>query len=95
MLFSTAGSETACFADVLYDVCVELTFSDGILILQAWASEECFEGGDARYFSKIFLWGPKVVKIIFSHSKLRKQPFLLKCSNARERQGPTFDPCDY
>ena len=27
-------------------------------------------------FSKILLEGPKVVKFIFSHSKLRKQPFL-------------------
>ena len=34
-------------------------------------------------FSKSFSWeGPKVVKFGFYHSKLRKQPFLLKFSNS-------------
>jgi len=33
-------------------------------------------------FQKVFLGGPKVVKFVFYHSKLRKQPFLLKFSNS-------------
>ena len=34
-------------------------------------------------FQKFFYWGcPKVVKFAFYHTKLRKQPFLLKFSNS-------------
>jgi len=44
-------------------------------VLQPWASEEFFPEGVLVDFSKICLWGLKVVKFVFSHSKLRKQPF--------------------
>jgi len=42
-----------------------------------------FPGRAIGSFSKIFLGGPKVAKFVFSHSKLRKQPFLLKFSKYR------------
>jgi len=51
--------------------------------IQAWASErflpgeangEFFQGSQKRFFQG----GPKVVELHFAHSKLRKQPFLLK-----------------
>jgi len=43
-----------------------------------------FPGGPLVDFSKSFSrdGGPKVVKFVFYHSKLRKQPFLLKFSNS-------------
>jgi len=47
-----------------------------------------FSGGVLGDFSKIFLGGSKVAKLVFSHSKLRKQSFLLKFSKSREGQGP-------
>ena len=39
-----------------------------------------FQGGALVDFSKFFPGGPKVVQFVSSHSKLRKQPFLLKIS---------------
>ena len=48
-----------------------------------------FSRGGLRVFSLIFLGGPKVSKFVFSHSKLRKQPFLTKISKSR---GP-WPPC--
>jgi len=44
--------------------------------LCAWASEGFFPGGGPSGFFKMFFkcW-PKVVKFVFCHSKLRKQPF--------------------
>jgi len=42
-----------------------------------------FSRGGTGGFSKIFPGGPKVVKFVFSHSKLKKQPFLLKISKSR------------
>jgi len=38
--------------------------------------------GDTRVFSKICVGGAKVAKFGFSHSKLRKPPFLLEFSNS-------------
>jgi len=49
-------------------------------------------GGATRVFSKIFLGGPKVVKFVFSYSKLRKQPFLLKFSKSKGGQGHPLPP---
>ena len=51
--------------------------------------EGFFPGGATRGFFQILSreW-PKVVKFVFSHSKLRKQPFLLKISKYRGGQGP-------
>jgi len=52
--------------------------------LQPWASEEVFSGKATRVFFQNFSKEmPKVVKFVFSHSKLRKQPFLLKFSKSR------------
>jgi len=42
---------------------------------RAWASDGFCHGGALGDFSKIFPGGPKVVKFVFFHSKLRKQPF--------------------
>ena len=45
------------------------------------------------FFSKIFLGGPKEVKIVFSHSTLRKQPFylfLLKFQNPGSQNPPAL-----
>jgi len=39
-------------------------------------------------FSRV---GPKVVKFVFSHSKLRKQPFFLKFSKSRKANAPPSD----
>jgi len=47
------------------------------------ASEGIFPGGGTSgYFPKFFYGGPKVVKLGFYHSKLRKQRFLLRFSNS-------------
>jgi len=52
------------------------------------------QGGALGDFSKIFLGGRKVVKFVFSHLKLRKQPFLLKFSKSRGALSPPFRrPC--
>ena len=49
-----------------------------------WVSEGFFPGGGAPGdFSKILPGGPKVVKFVFSHLKLKKQPFVLKISKSR------------
>jgi len=47
-----------------------------------------FSRGALWDLSKIFLGGQKVVKFDFSHSKLRKQPFLLKFSKSRGPRSP-------
>jgi len=45
-----------------------------------------FQGeGALGAFSKIFLLGSKVVKFVFSYSKLRKLTFLVKFSNSFRR----------
>ena len=50
--------------------------------LYAWALEGIFPGGaTSGFFQKYFYGGPKMVKFVFYHSKLRKQHFLLKFSN--------------
>ena len=47
--------------------------------LCAWASEGIFPGrATSGFFLKFFYGRPKVVKLVFYHSKLRKQHFLLK-----------------
>ena len=44
-----------------------------------WASEGFFKGGGPLgYFCKFFPEGSKVVKFVFYHSKLKRQPVLLK-----------------
>jgi len=45
--------------------------------------KDFFQGGHQVIFPKFLQGGPKVVKFVFSHSKLRKQPFLPKCSKSR------------
>ena len=63
-----------------------------------WSSEGYFPGGALGDLSKIFVGGPKVVKFDFSHSKLRKQPFLLKFSKSRGPRPPCRPfrhPCLY
>jgi len=47
-----------------------------------------FQGGPLRDFPKFFHEGPKVVKFVFSLSKLRKQPFLAEIFKIQEGQGP-------
>jgi len=47
-----------------------------------------YRRGHQRIFPKFFQEGPKVVKFVFSHLKLRKQPFLLKFFKSRGDQGP-------
>ena len=44
--------------------------------------------GPLGNFSKFFPEGPKVAKFVFSHPKLRKQPFLLKISKYRGPRPP-------
>jgi len=39
-------------------------------------------GATSGFFQKFFYGGPKVVKFVFYHSKLRNQHFLLKFSNS-------------
>ena len=51
-----------------------------LLRFDPWASEGFLPLGD---FLEIFQGGPKVVKFVFSHSKLRKQPCFLKVSKSR------------
>jgi len=51
-----------------------------------------FQGGDTRRFFQTFSEGAKVVKFDFSHSKPRKQPFVLKFSKSRRRLGPPLPP---
>jgi len=46
-------------------------------------------------FFKSFLGGPKVAKFVFSHSKLRKQPFLLKFSKSRWATPHCLPPPSY
>jgi len=50
---------------------------------QAWASEGFFPGGTRVFFQIFSRWWPKVVKSVFSHSKLRKQRFLLNISKSK------------
>ena len=50
-----------------------------------------FSRGATRGFSQIFL-GKPIVKFVFSLSKLRKQPFLLKFSKSRGCLGPPLPP---
>jgi len=66
-------------------------FCEHPFALQPWASEEFFPGvaGPLADFSKIFLGVPKVVKYVFSHSKLRKQPF---CWNFQNPGGKALQP---
>jgi len=45
-------------------------------------------------FSKIFLWGPKVVKFVFAHSKLRKQPFFAEIFKTQGAQAPLPTPME-
>jgi len=45
--------------------------------------KDFFQGGPLGHFSKIFLGGGNTVKFVFSHLKLRKQPFLVKFSKSR------------
>jgi len=45
------------------------------MIITVMGVEKIFPGEQLGDFSKIFLGGPKVVKFVFSHSKLMKQPF--------------------
>jgi len=44
-----------------------------------------FSGGEGTwgFFQNFSRRGPNVAKFVFSHSKLRKQPFLLKISKSR------------
>jgi len=58
--------------------------------LRTWASEGFYQGGNKGIFQKFFQGGAKLVKFIFSHSKLRKQAVLLKFSKPRWGQGPYF-----
>jgi len=64
-----------------------------ILFLNMGVGRIC-SGGPLRDFSKIFPRGAKVVKFVFSHSKLRKKSFLLKFSKSRGAQGPLALPSD-
>jgi len=49
-----------------------------------------FQEGHWGIFPKFFQGGPKVVKFVFSHSKSRNQPFLLKF--LKSRWGPCHPP---
>jgi len=53
--------------------------------LDSWtgASEGFFSGGAQGDFSKNFLGEDKRVNFVFSHSNVRKQPFLLQFSKSR------------
>jgi len=51
---------------------------------QAWALEGIFPWVPVGDFPKNFQGGPKVVKFVFYHPKLKKQPFLLIISKSRE-----------
>jgi len=53
-----------------------------------------FQGATRGFFLNFSSGGPKVVKFYFSHSKLRKQPFLLKISKSRRGQAPLPPPSD-
>jgi len=54
---------------------------------------EAFTSGQGRRsFQKIFYEKLKVVKDLFYHSKLRKQPFLLKFSKSKVDQDPSLHP---
>ena len=54
-----------------------------IYLIIDMGAEWIFSRGATRGFFLNFPRGPKVVKFHFSHSKLRKQPFLLKISQSR------------
>jgi len=49
-----------------------------ILALHPWASEGFFQGRGGGFFQNFSRGGPKVVKFVFSQSKLRKHPFFAK-----------------
>jgi len=57
-----------------------------------WASEKFFLGGELGDFFKIFPGGPKVMKFVFSHSKLRKQPFFAMNFKIQLGSRPTCPP---
>ena len=64
-------------------------------MLVSWASEGFFPGGVAvGDFPKIFPGGPKVVKIKFYPSKLKKQTFLLIISKSGGPRLPLPHPAD-
>ena len=56
-----------------------------------WVSEEFFPGGGAT--TGFFRTFSRVVKFVFSYSKLRKQPFLLQISKSRGKALPSWRPC--
>jgi len=49
-------------------------------------------GGTGGFFQKLSREGLKVVKFVFSDSKLRKQSFLLKFSKSRRLVSPVPTP---
>jgi len=51
--------------------------------------KDFFNGAPAGHFSKTFPEGPKVVKFVFSHTKLRKQPFFAEIFKIQGAPLPT------
>jgi len=49
-------------------------------------------GGTRGFFQNFSKGGAKVVKFVFFHSKLKKQPFLLKMSKSRGARSPLPTP---
>ena len=63
--------------------------SDEKQYCQSWAPEGYFPGDTTRgFYLNFFREGSKVMKFDFSHSKLRKQPFLLKILTSRGCKPP-------
>ena len=60
---------------------------------RSWASEGFFPGrGTSGDFSKVFLGGSKVVKLGFSHSKLRNQPVFAEKFKIQGSKAPPWPP---
>jgi len=74
---------------MLQNFVADILRTNGLHWQQLRSSEEFFAGGLLGDFSKKFLGGPKVVKYVFAHTKLRKQSFLLKFSKSRRGKGPS------
>ena len=55
--------------------------------------KDIFQGCHYGIFPKFFQEGPKVVKLDFSHSKLRKHHFFLKISKSQGGDAPPSSAC--
>jgi len=63
------------------------------LVIQEWASEECFPGGPLGDLSKIFLGGGKSGEICFFLLETKKTTFFAELFKIQGTKAPPVPPC--